>query len=327
MAKQSLNLDLLLVSEQAIWGTEEVGLDAGDFIETVGPAKLKLNSNASEVDLIGGRFEQDASIPGGQQLDLSLAVNMRSNGNDAAGQVGTLLKCSGMTQTESTPTGGTFTYVPTSKISEQKDFTAWMYSGQIGTEACILYKGYNGLFLPKWTFEAGKPCKMDLTAKFCYSGVPILGTQPTSASSPALTKQRTLAPAFMGLNTHLILNSAVYQIISAEIDMGQEAAMTVDAGAAYGFAESLFSKRKIKWKAKVYKDITVDPEHALLNPTDHIAAVTFDFGVIPQRVSFSSIYGQITNISNSDESGVETWDIEGLFERNNLTIIQYTHVV
>jgi hypothetical protein len=325
MAKQSINLDLLLVSAQDSWGAEQAGLTAAHFIETVGPAKLKLNSNPNEVDLIGGGFEQDASIPGAQEIDLSLAVHMRSNGADAAGQAGTLLKCAGMKQTESTPTGGTFTYVPTSLISEQKDFTAWMYSGQIGSNACFLYKAFNGLFIPKWTFETGKPCLMDLSAKLCYSGVSALATQPTSASTPALTKQRTIAPAFMGLNTHLILNSALYQIISAEIDMGQEAALTVDAGATYGRAESIFSKRKIKWKAKIYKDTTVDPETALLGKT--IAAVTFDFGVIPQRHSFSSSYGQITNISNSDEGGVETWDIEGIFERNDFTIIQYTHVV
>jgi hypothetical protein len=325
MAKQSLNLDLLLVSAQADWGVEETGLDAGDFIETIGPAKLKLNSNPNEIDLIGGGFEQDASIPGAQEIDLSLAVHARSNGNDAAGQFGLLLTCAGMKQSESTPTGGTFTYVPTSLISEQFDFTAWMYSGQIGTEACFLYKAFNGLFIPKWTFETGKPCVMDLSAKMCYSGIPALATQPTSASSPALAKQRTLPPAFMGLNTHLILNSAVYQIISAEIDMGQEAALTVDAGAAYGRAESIFLKRKIKWKAKCYKDTTVDPETALLGKT--IAAVTFDFGVIPQRHSFSSTYGQITNISTSDEGGIETWDLEGIFERNDFTIIQYTHIV
>ncbi len=312
MAKQAINLSMLLVKAQTTYGTAKTDLDATNIIETIGPATLKPNFGMTEIDLVAGGFDQDASIPGLTSCDLSFKVYARSGGSDTPSQFGALLGMSCFTMAEAVD--GIFIYTPTSVLGSMVDCTAWGYSGNLDSSGAILRKMSSGILIPKWSFEAGKPTVMDCNGKFMYDGIPAAATAPTP------TKIRTLASAFLGATTLTINGDNNYKIINAEIDMGQEAALTINPAATYGQGLTIVTKRKIKWKAKVYKDTIVDPEHALLNPTDHIAAVTIEYGAVPQKYKWTSAYGQITNISNSDESGVETWDLEGLFERNDFTI-------
>jgi hypothetical protein len=312
MAKQAINLSMLLVKAQSAYGTAKTDLDATNIIETIGPATLKPNFGMTEIDLVGGSFDQDASIPGLTSCDLSFKVYARSGGSDTPSQFGALLGMSCFTVAEAVD--GIFIYTPTSVLGSMVDCTAWGYSGNLDASGAILRKMSSGILIPKWTFEAGKPTVMDITGKFMYDGIPAAATAPTP------TKIRTLASAFLGASTLTINGDNDYKVINAEIDMGQEAALTINPAATYGQGLTIVTKRKIKWKAKAYKELpaTCDPETALLGKT--LGAVTIEYGAVPQKYKWTSAYGQITNITNSDEAGVETWDLEGLFERNDFTI-------
>ena len=86
----------------------------------------------------------------------------------------------------------------------------------------------------------------------------------------------------------------------------------------------MYLRDKIKLTAKVYRDnlSTVDPMTALLGKT--IAAVAIEYGTVPQKTKFESTYAQIVSVEEDDEEGVESWTINGLFERNDFRIIMTT---
>ncbi len=309
---QSDKLSLLLCKLQSTFGTLETSLAGSDLIETDGVPTLNVNPNMNEVDLVGGGFDQDASVAGVMENELNFSVPMRAAAADNPGQVGTLLEAAAMLKAESVD--GIFTYTFSSIQSEWQDLTAWMYSGALGASACTLRKGGNGIILPKWTFETGKPVKMDCKMALTFGGVAVLATQPL------VTKMRTLPAALVGCSLMTINGSAGYRMISGEIDPKQEAKLTVNPGDTYGNGLSIVVGRKLDWKAKVYKDLpaTVDPETALTGRGE--GSLTIVFGTVPQKVGFSATYSNINDIKHSNQNGVETWDISGQLVRNDFTI-------
>jgi hypothetical protein len=313
---QSDKLSLLLCKLQSTFGTLETSLAGSDLMETDGVPTLNVNPNATELDLVAGGFDQDASVMGVMENELNFSVPMRASGSDTPGQVGVLLEASGMLKAESVD--GVFTYNFSSTQSEWKHLTAWMYSGALGASVSLLRKGGNGIIIPKWTFETGKPVKMDCKASLTFGGVAALATQPL------VTKMRTIPAALLGCSLMTINGSAGYRMISCEIDPKQEAKLTVNPGDTYGNGLSVIVGRKLDWKAKVYKDLpaTVDPETALLARTE--GALTMSFGVVPQKVTFSATYSNINDIKHSNQNGVETWDISGQLVRNDFTITLHT---
>lgn len=309
MAKQVEKLSLLLVKPQASFGTAEAAPDGTNVIETVGPATMRLNVNGTESDLVASGFTQGAFIPGSPDLDLAFKVYAVVASADTPGQYGTLLELCALLKAEGTD--GIFTYTPTSKISEMKDFTAWLYTGNLDSSGAVLRKAYNGIFAPKWTFANGKPTVMDLSAKLGYVAIPAAGTHPS------VTQQTAIPPAFMGATTLTINGDNDYQVISGEIDMGQQVAMTTDPADTYGNGLSAVTDRKIKWNMKVYQDIpsVVDPETALFGKTS--AALTVEYGAIPQKLKWASTKAQIIDVEHNDEGGVSTWTLSGIFVENN----------
>lgn len=312
MAKQNLNQTLLLLKEQGTFGTKESALTGTDVLETIGAAKLKFNPNNTPIDLVAGSMDQDALIPGMCENELSFSIYARAAAADDVGQFGRCLRCSAMTETESSD--GIFDYVFTSVLGSMTDFTAWLYSGNADASGSILRKAYNGILSPKWMLEAGKPATMECSSKLTFEGIGAVATMP------AITKERTLPSALIGASTLTINGDSDYGLLSCEIDPQQEIVLTQDPTETYGMGLSVVTNRKIKWKAKVYKDLpaTVDPETALLNKT--LAALTIEWGTAPQKVKFSGDYAQINEIDHSDESGVECWDLSGSFVRNDFTI-------
>ena len=102
--------------------------------------------------------------------------------------------------------------------------------------------------------------------------------------------------------------------------------MTVDPTQTYGRGISLVTNRKIKFNFTVYQDITtnVDPRTALLNKTE--GALTIVYGSTPQKITFDSDYAQITNVTEGDNEGVQTFEISGQINRNDLSVIMDTQV-
>jgi len=304
-------LQCLLIQKQATFGTAETDLATGDYIETVGPATMRLNNNGTEYDAVGSGFTQGGYIPGMRDLDLAFKVYCATNGSDAPGQYGTLLECSAFAMSESVD--GAFVYTPTSNIATMSHFTAWLYSGNLETNGCFVRKAYNGIFSPKWTFGNGKPTLCDLSAKLGYYAIPAVGTQV------AVTRQTTIPSAFLGASALSILGDNDYQVISGEIDAGQESVLTADPLDTFGCGMALVTDRKFKFNFKVYQDVpgTVDPETALHGKTT--GALTITYGTVPQSMSWASTMAQFTDVEHNDEGGVSTWTISGIMQQNNFT--------
>ena len=312
MAKQSVNLGLMLAKSQSSFGAEIAGLTSVDTIETIGAAKAKIDNGMTPIELVSGSFDQDASIPGITTVELSWSLYARSAGSDNPGQFGKCCKWSGMVEAEAVD--GTYTYNFTSAQASWTDFSAWLYSGNLDTSGSILRKCYNGIVSPKWIFSAGKPTVMECTAKLAYSGI------PAAATNPGGVKERTLPEAFQKASTLTLNGDSDYRILSGEIDPQQEVTLTTDPVSTYGAGLSVITNRKIKGTFKVYKELpsTLDPETALMGKT--ISTFAIEYGTVPQKIKFSSSYAQIVSIDPDDENGVETWTLGVLFERNDFTI-------
>jgi hypothetical protein len=315
MGHQAQKLSMLLVKQQAVFGTAEAALASIDVVETIGPATIGLNPNMTQIELVAGAFSQDSSVPGVQELDLAMKVYGVTAGSGGTGQCGMLLGLCGLVDTNSP--SGTHTYAFTSALASMKDFTAWLYSGNLDSNGCILRKCQNGVFSPKWTFETGKPVVMDLGAKLGYVAIPAVATQPS------ITKQLTIPPAMLGA-TIKINNVSTFQLLSAEIDAGQAVVLTRDPSKTYGTGVSNIGDRKIKWTAKCYQDIPAngDPETALQGMTN--AAWEITYGTVPQKFSWKSTYGQITDIKEEDAGGTTVWTLSGIFVQNNFSHIVQT---
>lgn len=316
MGYQATNLTLLLLKEQSVFGTVETSLVSTDLVETIGAPKLKWNANAEPINLVAGSFDQDASVPGISTQELSFSVYARVNTADDVGQFGKLLRCSGMTETESPD--GTYTYAFTSDLSAATDFTAWLYSGSQEASGSILRKGGNGILIPKFTLEAGKPAMAEFSSTTTFGGV------GAAATMPSITKERSVASALCGASTLTINGDTDYKLISCEIDPGQEVGFTKDPSQTYCGGQSVITNRKIAFTAKVYKLLpsVVDPETALLNKTT--GAITIEWGTAPQKIKFTGTYAQITDIDHDDEDAVETWTLKGIFQRNDFSIVLTT---
>lgn len=309
MAQGAINLSCLLITQQTTMVTM---LTPGttDLVETIGPAKVKVNPNVTPLELVGGGFDQDASVPGFIDNDVTFQVPMRGAATDTVDQCGKLLRLCGMKETDGTTE---FSYSFTSIRSEMTAASFLAYGGNLDTNGTIRQGGYNAVLSPKWTIDGGKYATMDITMKSCF--IPW-----ATATAPTVTKARTIPSAFVGATTMTVMGDTDYKVISATIDPQQEVRLTKDPSATYGMGVSVITNRKIKWTAKVYRDVlaTVDPMTALLGKT--IAAITFEYGTAPQKVKFDMTYCQITDIEQDDEEGVETWTLSGLCERNNFTI-------
>lgn len=311
----AINMELLLLKTQTVFGTEETALTATDLVETIGPAKLKVNPGMTEIKLVAGGLDQDASIPGITECDLSFSIYARASAADTPGQFGLCCESAAMIKAEAVD--GTFTYNFTSDLALAKDATAWGYSGNLGTNLSILHKMGNGVINPKWSQETGKPAVMECTTGMSFVGIPASATQPT------ITKVRTLPPALIA-GTLTFAGVSTYKILSFEFDPGQGMQMSKDPADTYGTGVSVLTERAIKWKAKVYRDVVatlgtgLDPYSLMLGKT--ITAMSIACGAAPQKVTFASTYTQITDVDHDDDNGIETWTLSGLCERNDFTV-------
>lgn len=302
-------LGVLLVKEQSAQGTPESSLAAADAIETLEPPQMKYEHNPQSISMVAGGFDQDVSVPGIPHYDLTASVPVRSGGASDTGQYGKLLTLSAMTVTES-PTD-TFAYTFTSDESAYKEATAWCYTGTAATSGSYLHKFGNMIFAPKWTFTAGEVVKCDFTGQGAKAADPATDTQPS------VTRSRVAIPAFYNLSTMTLNGDTDYQIISGEIDAGQEYDLTTDLGATYGRGRSLVTDRMIKFSFKVYQATNVNPFTAMSGAST--GSLTVTYGSTPSQISFSMTYSQIEAIDESDENGVQTWDITGIAARNDFT--------
>lgn len=310
--RSASNLSMLLISQQPTFGIMCTPLVSTDIIETIGVPKIKNNPNGTELALVAGEFSQDATVIGNIDQDLTFQVPMRVAAADNMGQVGKLLQLAGMKIAESP--SGTYTYTFASKVSEIKDGTFWLYRGNLDSNEAIRNVGFNAIFAPKFIIEAGKYSILDLSTKACFAPW-------AAATQPSITKQQTIPSAYVGATTMTFMGNTDYKLLSLEIDPQQEVKLTKDPSATYGYGLSLITNRKIKFTANVYRDnlSTVDPSALLTAQTR--AAVTVEFGALPQKTKYNMTYAQITEIEDDEEEGVDTWTISGLAERNDFSIV------
>jgi hypothetical protein len=148
-------LDVVLLKEQAVFGTPETSLTgAANFFPALPDSKIEAAPEFQEVEIQSAGYDQDISVRGHVKATVGLSCYMRSIGT-AVGNVpdfGLLAKAAGFAA--STATGGSkyrHIFVPSTTLIGS-DLTAWYYFGGVGASASVLRKVGN--IVGDWNFFA-----------------------------------------------------------------------------------------------------------------------------------------------------------------------------
>lgn len=311
MAKQVVELGMLLAKLQSTFGTMETTLSTVDFVETAKPPSLSFEPTVSPVELVGAGFSQNQSVIGALESSLQASFPLRTGGAEGAfGEWYKFLQASGWKVTVSDHTA---TCVPTSKQSEWKDMTLGAYSGNSGTTSSLLYKIGNALFGFKITLDFEKAiATIDFTGKGAPAGAPTIATQP------AATKAGGVVQSLKG-SAFSFFNETYFIPLQATFECTNEVNVTLDhSNTPGGKGMSLFTKSRITWSATGYRDSGVALETSLLAGT--IGSIVFSNGTAPNAITIDTAKAQITKIDYADSNGVETISASGICIDNDLEI-------
>lgn len=310
----------LLLKQQATYGTEEVTLTNSDFAEVEPGASVTFEPAVKTMKYVGVAAGEAAPIIGPIEAGIKFSIPFRTGSAEgAAGFIGTVLRGFGMavasTDTDADATADRHIYTISEDRTNWKDFTGWFYTGNIGSNKAILTKGYNFLFAGKINLNFDEATAMlEVEGRGASSGVPVVGTQATCTSTGLL------APALKNV-TFTLLGDSDFKPISMEIDFNQEVVVCLDPTATHSKGFAMIKRNGITWKAKVYKDIpsVVDPNTLLLNRTP--ASFSCAWGTAPNKFTLSSTKAVLTaKPEDSDQNGISTWDLSGVFVDNDFAI-------
>lgn len=310
MAKQIEELIQLAFKEQASFGTAESSFLASDVMEVEAGAKISIEPRVREISLVSGKFGQNQSVIGPREASISASMPFRTGGvAGSPGDVALFLQACGLKETDSS---NTFTYIPTSKQSEFKDFTAWALSGNNDTSSAEQYVVQNIMGSGKITLDFDQN-----SAMFAFEGKGALNAAPSSASQVDKTASSIVVPSLVGA-TIGFFSDTDYIPISIEFDLGNEVSVTLNPSNTNGLGISLIAKRKIKWTAKVYRDSGIDPHGTLFAGT--LGGISVAWGTGTNRHTVATTKAQITDVKDSDQNGISTYDLSGICVDNDLTI-------
>jgi hypothetical protein len=319
MGRQVNELELMLLKLQTTFGTAETTLDGADIIEPELGAKLTLDVPSSEIELVSGGFPQYPSVIGAYEAGVQLSLPVRSGGaENNAGQLAKLLKMCGFgettSDTDADSTNDRFIYAPSNSRADWKDGTVWGYSGSKASSDSYLRKAYNVLGTGKFALDFEKcTAKFEFNGKGVYTGAAAAATQPSANRTSSV-----ITPALRSATLNLF-GDTDYDPLSLEFDFGQEVVVTIKGSAAQGRGVSVITKRRISWRAKVYKDVSVDPETAFLSGTQ--GTISCAWGTAPNKITLSTTKAQMTSPPNdSDHSGVTCYDLAGICVDNDFAV-------
>jgi hypothetical protein len=307
MARQVVELITVLAKLQASAGTMETLLTSANLMQPMKPS-YSLDPAESPIDLVSAGFGQMPSVIGAYDVGQKMSFPLRPSGvQGVPGDWAIALQACGFKQT---PVGNVYSYAPANKDSEWKRLTMWAYSGNLDTSSAILAKLGDLMYNGKITIDFDKALAiLELDGKGRFEAAPAAGTQPTvSRVSTAVPPVRGATISIMGVSTFVPL--------TFELDFGQDISMVRNPAVTSGNAFSVLVKRKMKWSAKVYQDLPAsgDPVAQL------IAATTGAMSIAWGKFTVAATSGQITKVGQSDQNGVQTYDISGPVIENDVTI-------
>ena len=289
-------LRLFLLKIQSTEGTAETDLDGSNFIEVEDSSRLEPDVVPTEINLVGGGYEQDAAVIGRRKANVTLSWPLRKWGAQDSGITPDWVNAWTAARFSHTQNNGYHILKPSNTV--YTDCTVWRYSGDLNASKSLLAKAFNVKFDWKLSFDFSGDtiARLELTGVGAYDGAPANATQPT------VSKNRSAVPGLTGV-TMSINGDSDYVCTSLEITGNQSVDPTTMPSATGGVGVASVTSRKIKFSAKCYMDVTgtVDPEAALFALTEGAVAVSWGVGT---EISVSCAYAQITKVVPSDENGV-----------------------
>lgn len=317
MAKQVLALSQVLVKEQATFGAAETTLDNTNAAEVESP-KLTIGTRVRKMALVSGGFSQQRSIIGPREASVSMVYPFRTGNAEASfGAIASAIKACGfketLSDTDEDSSNDRAIYTPSNKQSEWKDLTVWGYSGNADASGALLRKIANVMGNGKITLDFNSG-----VALFNFDGKGILIAEDAAATQASITPSAIVCPSLVGSTINFFGDD--YDLISLEFDFGQEVTVTAAPQTeTTGLGQSYISKRLITWKAKVYKDTSAIPVTTFHAGTT--GAISVAWGTAPNKWTVSTTKAQIDEPpQDSDENGIETFDLSGICVDNDFAI-------
>lgn len=319
MAKQYVALEQILLKEQSVIGTAEVGLTATEFFEVEDP-NFSIDTKTTGINTVGAGFMQTQEIVGSSEVSFSGSLPFKTGAVEGAyGNIYQALKLCGWkgTITDSDADAGMDKVViaPSNLQSEHKSATVWAYSGNKDTSGSIVHK-FRDLKLSgkiSLDFDSG-------VAKLSVDGKAILTSEPEVGTQASTTASVVVAPSLIGA-TISFFGSASYIPSSIEFDFGQQVSTDINGSTAIsGLGQSHISDRKISWTAKVYEDTAVLPVTTLRAGT--LGTISVAWGTTPNKFTVASgaLKAQIKSVKRGKLNGITTYELSGILVDNSMSV-------
>lgn len=319
MAVGYKQLNVLMYRNQASLGTELTSLGITDSTAVMDGYAVDFLPEFTPLDLATGTFGQQRQVRGAASTDIKVSLPINPTGGTGASLVDPFFLSSGMGVTTST---NLKTYTPSSDTTGVwKDMSLWSYTGEKTSGATYLTKTHSAMFDWELTGELGKPVMVNFTGKGAVSG------DVTSASYPTgvVTIPSTVIPATIKATSMTVAGKAM-KLLSFSLSIGNTVSLVKDMSSTWGYSGATITNRESNWKAKAYSQSA-----ASLSPfpvmTSDTAAALSDFSVTFGPVAGSRITvssgtnkSQVTKVTQSEEDGINIFDMEGIFVDNDFSV-------
>jgi hypothetical protein len=294
-------------------------LAGSNLIEVLDGSTIDSQQAVEKIVNVAGALDQDASVAGEEPSKGTINMKM-TPGLYSGTTAGVLIPqwasvlCGVSAFTVATTTSGgaasNFALTPSSTFTSAG--TIHHYSGSLDANGAILSKHYNCIADWKITLAANKAPEISFTVDGAFAG-------HSMATQPSVTKSRVAAIAFKGAATVNVAGYA-YQVISGDITGNQAPQTTQDPSQGNGCGVSKPTDRKISGTFKVYSLATgtVDPKSALRTAAEAVTEIKW--GGTGTSIDIKGNYTQITKCQRADQNGIQTWDLELQWNRNDFTI-------
>jgi hypothetical protein len=293
-------------------------LPGTNLIEVLDGSTIDSQQAVEKVVNVSGALDQDASVPGEEPSKGT--INMKMTPGLYSGTVAgaaipqwaqALCGMCAFTAASTTSAGAASNFALSPSSIFTNAGTIHHYAGNLEANGAILSKHYNCVADWKITLTANKAPEISLTVTGAFAG-------HSMATQPSVTKARVSAIAFKGATVNI--GGYAYCVISGDISGNQAPQNTSDPSQGNGMGVSRITDRKISGTFKVYSVAlgTADPKAALRNSTQAVTQVKW--GSTGTTIDLTGNYTQITKCQRADQNGIQTWDLEMQWNRNDFTI-------
>jgi len=318
-------LNILLGRLQENKGIEEPGLsDATDFRTCEDGFSLDYKQEFGPQNLAQGVFGQPQEVKGLASCEAKISIPAIPTGDPLVPpNVNDFLYCSGLTVALT----GVFPidYVQSSNItSDCSDMTLWAYTGDKGTSNSLMTKTHSVMFDCKISGELGKPLMFE------FSGKGAVEDKPTGSDYPdgALALLSDRVPAVIKTTAMTIGGIEGMKILKFDLSLGNKVELVKDSSKKYGYTQATIVGREVKFSAQVLQEnLGSDSSNPIQKLVGEILG-NFKIeinGAEPStetKITIASASGMcaLTGVKQASESGLNVFDISGIFVNNDLKI-------